>query len=73
MAHLIRQPPFFSTVPCLSIYALQDLVIRPAYSLKSGEADNIEMKAVAGGHLFLYENPAEVFRLISTWLETRRR
>ncbi|HBV38943.1 MAG TPA: hypothetical protein DEF05_04430, partial [Erwinia sp.] len=32
MAHLIRQPPFFSAIPCLSIYALQDLVIKPAYS-----------------------------------------
>ncbi|MEI2263929.1 alpha/beta fold hydrolase [Erwinia sp. CGal63] len=73
MAHLMHQRLHYPAVPCLSIYALQDLVIKPTYSLRSGDADNIEMKAVEGGHLFLYENPAEVFRLISAWLKMRSR
>lgn len=71
MAHLISKPRFDYTVPCLSVYAAQDLVIKPEYSIKSANSSNVEMEAIDGGHLFLYENPYRVFNLINNWL-TRR-
>ncbi len=72
MAHLIAQPRFDYRVPCLSVYAAQDLVIKPEHSIKSAAGAGVEMAAVDGGHLFLYEDPAGVFRLINDWLTRRQ-
>lgn len=68
MAHLISKPYFDYTVPCLSVYAVQDLVIKPEYSIKSACNDNVKLVAVEGGHLFPYENPGRVFSIIDNWL-----
>ncbi|CAE1147788.1 alpha/beta fold hydrolase [Serratia rhizosphaerae] len=72
MAQLIEHQSQFSTdVDCLSLYARQDLVIKPESTLKSHGNKQIELQSVEGGHLFVYEKPVEVYDIINTWL-TRR-